>query len=112
MGQYKSFNTNYMLWLFSMENVKEVYDLFIECLGKEILEDFINAYDLDKLDEKREVGILALMREYIKRLGSIYGNNKANKDKDNYIKLAPAKSDKNDLENKENKDFDIKKETP
>lgn len=70
--EFKSFNTNYMLWLFSQEGISEVYKLFTDNLGNEILSDFIDSYNLEQVNKKSEIGIIQTLSDYIFSIEKIY----------------------------------------
>jgi hypothetical protein len=75
--EFKSFNTNYMLWLFSQDGVSEIYKLFTDNLGNEILNDFVQSYNLDFVNKKNEIGIIQTLKDYIFSIEKIYTNSKA-----------------------------------
>jgi hypothetical protein len=74
--EFKSFNTNYMLWLFSQEGIGEIYKLFSNNLGNEILNDFVQSYILDIVNKKGEVGIIQTLKDYIFSIEKIYTTSK------------------------------------
>jgi hypothetical protein len=66
--QFKSFNTKYLLWLFSHEGGVELYNQFVENKSEEIfslLEDIV-------VDDQQKVDL----GNYINSLADIYSNNK------------------------------------
>jgi len=70
--EFKSFNTNYMLWLFSQDGVSEVYKLFTDSFGNEILNDFVLSYNLEFVNKKSEAGIIQTLKDYIFSIEKIY----------------------------------------
>jgi len=69
MIEFKSFNTKYMLWLFSKNGSVELYKEFANKSGEDILYCFIKAYDLGN---KKEEGIISKLRHYIFAIPDIY----------------------------------------
>jgi hypothetical protein len=67
--EFKSFNTKYMLWLFSKNGSVELYRDFATKSGEEILWCFINAYDLTN---EKEEAIIDKLRHYIFAIPDIY----------------------------------------
>lgn len=75
--EFKSFNTNYMLWLFSQDGISEIYKLFTDNLGNEILNDFVESYSLEFVNKKNEIGIIQTLKDYIFSIEKIYTTSKA-----------------------------------
>jgi hypothetical protein len=67
--EFKSFNTKYMLWLFSKNGSVELYKDFASKSGEDILYCFIKAYDLVN---NKEEGIISKLRHYIFAIPDIY----------------------------------------
>ena len=107
--QFKSFNTNYMLWLFSQKNMSEIYNLFAENMGTEILNEFIESYNLEKIDQSKEIGIINLLKDYILSIGKIYKSDKKIKMqlKKNEILKKDEEINENEIEIEENKDINM-----
>jgi hypothetical protein len=100
--EFKSFNTNYMLWLFSQEGINDLYKLFTENLGNEILNDFIQSYNLEIVNKKTEIGIIQMLSDYIFSIEKIYTSSKKsskNEQKKNSICSTYTKNDKKNLDN-------------
>jgi hypothetical protein len=72
--EFKSFNTKYLLWLFSKQGAVQLYKEFAEKYGEEIMHDFISSYDLVNVDNNEEPGILEKLKYYVFNLHSIYSN--------------------------------------
>jgi hypothetical protein len=70
--EYKSFNTNYMVWLMSHKGGVDLYEKFINEHFDEILSMFITKFSLKEGEELQQ------LRMYIKNLASIF--NSANDD--------------------------------
>ena len=49
---FKSFNTNFLLWFFSKEGIKELYNKFINIEGEKFLENISNHY---KISEREKI---------------------------------------------------------
>jgi len=68
--QFKSFNTKYLLWLFSKEGCVNLFRKFAGHFKDQILGDFIASYDLtNNIDEK---GIIEQLKYYIVAIPDIY----------------------------------------
>lgn len=70
--EFKSFNTKYLLWLFSKEGCAKMYQDFTSKFSEQILQDFINSYDLITIDNTSEEGIIEKLKYYIKAVPEIY----------------------------------------
>ena len=68
--EFKSFNTKYLLWLFSKEGSVKLYTEFSAKFSEQILQDFISAYDL--MNNKEEQGIIEKLKYYISAIPEIY----------------------------------------
>ncbi len=68
--QFKSFNTKYLLWLFSKEGCVKLFQDFSLKFVDQILGDFITSYDL--LNNKEEPDIVDKLKYYIEALPEIY----------------------------------------
>jgi len=66
--EYKSFNTNYMVWLMSHKGAVELYEKFISEHFEEILSMFIGKFNLKEGEELQQ------LRHYIKNLASIFNS--------------------------------------
>jgi hypothetical protein len=71
--EFKSFNINYLLWLFSKSGIPELYHEFAAKLGSELLQDFTDSYELDNTKEE---GIVDKMKYYINNIHVIYARKK------------------------------------
>jgi hypothetical protein len=69
--EFKSFNINYMLWLFSKSGTVELYREFAGKLGHDLLQSFIDAYDLLNTSEE---GIVDKLKFYIHNIHEIYAD--------------------------------------
>jgi len=49
--EFKSFNSKFLLWLFSKKGAKEFYDLFIKEQGKAVLSHISTDYNLSSIDD-------------------------------------------------------------
>jgi hypothetical protein len=68
--EFKSFNTKYLLWLFSKEGSVKLYTEFSIKFSEQILQDFISAYDL--MNNTTEQGIIEKLKYYISAIPEIY----------------------------------------
>jgi hypothetical protein len=77
--EFKSFNTKYLLWLFSKDGCAKLYKDFVTKSGDQILHDFVASYDLknnlteDCIIEKLKYYIYAIPEIYSKRANIIEG---------------------------------------
>ena len=96
-NEFRSFNTNYMLWLFNQEGIKEMYKSFTDKLGNEILNEFIESYDLEKVNKNKEIGIIQTLKDYIFTIDQIYTSNikSANNEKIPNLKVFPKNENEN-----------------
>ena len=78
--EHKSFNTQYLIWLFNQEGTTELFQLFIQKESENVLNNFINEYNLSKSSED---GIIEKLKQYINYIPEIYdsynNNNHYNK---------------------------------
>jgi hypothetical protein len=72
--EFKSFNIKYMIWLFSKNGTIELYREFSREQGMNLLQSFIDAYDL--LNNKEEIDIIPQLKRYIHELPDIYSSSK------------------------------------
>lgn len=68
--EFKSFNTKYLLWLFSKNGTVDLFKEFANIYGNEILQNFIDAYNLEINSE--EEGIIEKLKLYIQYIPDIY----------------------------------------
>jgi len=118
--EFKSFNTDYMLWLFAQEGIGEIYEIFTENLGNEIHNDFIEYYELEELNKKEEIGIIQALKNYIFSINKIYNRSAkktyySKKHLSNQIKFyenskLTIKKDKHNMNKIANKTLDITNE--
>jgi len=66
--EYKSFNTNYMIWLMSNKGAVELYEQFSNENFDSILSMFVEQYTLKEGEELQQ------LRSYIKNLAQIFSN--------------------------------------
>ena len=68
--EFKSFNTNYFIWLFNQNGTKDLFDFFALQEAENIVDGFIREYDLDKeIDGKV---IIEKIKQYIYLIPTIY----------------------------------------
>lgn len=66
--EFKSFNTNYMVWLFSHKGSIELYDIYLQEHLCGLLDSFIKKFDLKEVDEINQLAY------YIQYVGHIFNN--------------------------------------
>ena len=99
--EHKSFNTQYLLWLFNQEGTTELFNIFIEKESKNVINNFIDEYNLSKSEEPK---IVDKLKEYIKFIPEIYGSYNGEKkvileeNKDNYETTVYMNEREEDLE--------------
>ena len=67
--EHKSFNTQYLIWLFNQEGTTELFKLFIEKESENVINNFITEYNLYQSTENN---IIKKVKEYIKYIPEIY----------------------------------------
>jgi hypothetical protein len=67
--EHKSFNTQYLIWLFSQKGTNELFELFIKEESEDLLLNFIKEYNLL---ESKEENIIDKLKEYIQLIPQIY----------------------------------------
>ena len=67
--EHKSFNTQYLLWLFNQEGTTEIFQLFAKSELENVVNEFIIDYNLNKI---KEPDIIEKLREYINYIPEIY----------------------------------------
>ena len=73
--EHKSFNTQYLIWLFNQEGTTELFQLFIQKESENIINNFINEYNLLKSSED---GIIEKLKHYIIYIPEIYDSYNSN----------------------------------
>ena len=74
--EHKSFNIKYLMWLFNQEGAIELFNLFSEKEGENVIDSFINEYNLKK---SKEPNIIQKLRDYMKYIPDIYQVDNAQK---------------------------------
>ena len=69
--EFKSFNTTYMVWLFSHLNSIELYDIFIKINMQELLNYFIQKYKLSQIDDE-----YVMLQNYLNIMAVTFCNNR------------------------------------
>ena len=69
--EFKSFNAQYLIWLFSQEGISELFRIFIDNEGENIIKDFITEYNLT---QAKDVHIVDKLRNYINKIPEIYNS--------------------------------------
>ena len=87
--EHKSFNTQYLIWLFNQEGATELFKLFLKKESENVVNNFINEYNLNKSNEPN---IIEKLKQYMEYIPEIYGaENKEGKN----IKLEENKEEFN-----------------
>jgi len=87
--EFKSFNTNYMVWLLSHKGSVELYNYFINERQEDVADTFISKYNLKNHEEIQQLYL------YIKSLAYIF-----NSVKENYDEKEESKQEFNEEETK------------
>ena len=75
--EHKSFNTQYLIWLFNQEGTTELFEMFAKNELEFVINNFIEEYDLS---ESKEPGIIEKIKQYIKYIPEIYGEQNQSKE--------------------------------
>ena len=75
--EYKSFNTQYLIWLFNQQGTTELFEMFAKNELEFVINNFIEEYDLS---ESKEPGIIEKIKQYIKYIPEIYGEQNQSKE--------------------------------
>ena len=67
--QHKSFNTQYLLWLFNQEGTTELFKLFLKTEEEKVITNFVTEYNLN---QSKEPDIIEKLKEYINYIPEIY----------------------------------------
>jgi hypothetical protein len=67
--QFKSFNVNYMVWLFSKCGAVELYSYFVVKQGNELLNSFVDEYGLNDTIEE---GVVEKLKYYIDNMHEMF----------------------------------------
>ena len=70
--EFKSFNAQYLIWLFNREGMSELYNIFIKKEIENIMNDFIKEYNLS---ESKDNNIIEKLKEYLINMPKIYNSN-------------------------------------
>lgn len=97
--EFKSFNSQYLLWLFSKRGSKDFYTMFIEDSGNSIIASLISDYNITQTKEIDELHNYMNNLPFIFDISSI-GNNIVNKELSNYNESAPFPVINDGCENK------------
>ena len=65
---FKSFNSQYLFWLFNKEGIKEIYFNFIKDEGKNLIEEISRYYDVQGEDKAKLI-------YYVEKLPNIFNMN-------------------------------------
>ena len=68
--EHKSFNSQYLIWLFNQEGTIELFKLFAKEESKNLINDFIREYNL--YQSKDEPDIIEKLKKYIDYIPEIY----------------------------------------
>ena len=67
--EHKSFNTQYLLWLFNQEGTTELFKLFLKTEEEKVINNFVAEYNLN---QSKEPNIIEKLKEYINYIPEIY----------------------------------------
>ncbi len=99
--EHKSFNTQYLIWLFNQEGTAELFEMFIKNEFEYVINNFIEEYDLN---ESKEPGIIEKIKQYIKYIPEIYSEQ--NKGKEIILEENFQNFEVNNPNNKDEEDLD------
>ena len=71
VNEYKSINSQYIIWLFEQEGIKESFRLFIKKEKESIINDLMSDYKLDDVNDK---DIIVKLKQYLDFIPEIYSN--------------------------------------
>ena len=87
--EHKSFNTQYLIWLFNQEGITELFKLFLKKESENVVNNFITEYNLNNSNEPNIIGKL---KQYMDYIPEIYG---AANNEDKNIELEENKEEFN-----------------
>jgi hypothetical protein len=99
--EHKSFNTQYLVWLFNQKGTSELFESFIKDESENVVNNFIYEYNLNK---SKEPNIIEKLKQYIKYIPEIYSSNDE-KDK-TILEESKEKGESNYLMNKDEDDLE------
>ena len=99
--EHKSFNTQYLVWLFNQKGTSELFEMFIKDESENVVNNFIYEYNLIK---SKEPNIIEKLKQYIKYIPEIYSSNEEN-DK-TILEESKEKGESNYLMNKDEDDLE------
>lgn len=99
--EHKSFNTQYLVWLFNQKGTSELFEMFIKDESENVVNNFIYEYNLNK---SKEPNIIEKLKQYIKYIPEIYSSNDEN-DK-TILEESKEKGESNYLMNKDEDDLE------
>ena len=67
--EHKSFNTQYLIWLFAQEGTTELFKLFTQKELDNVIDNFVSEYHLNKY---KEPNIIEKLKQYITFIPEIY----------------------------------------
>ena len=83
--EHKSFNSQYLIWLFSQEGTIELFKLFTKKESVNLINDFIKEYNLKPEKESNDIDKL---KHYIEYIPEIYDSYNMNNNNNNNNKIA------------------------
>ena len=98
--EHKSFNTQYLIWLFKQEGTAELFQMFTKNESENVINNFVEEYDLNKSEE---TNIIEKLKEYMKYIPEIYTSKDNNKivleeNKENFVTNLLMNKEEEDLE--------------
>ena len=69
--EFKSFNAQYLIWLFSQEGISELFKIFIKNEGENIINGLITEYNLT---QSKDINIVENLRNYLNKIPEIYNS--------------------------------------
>ncbi len=99
--EHKSFNTQYLVWLFNQKGTSELFEMFIKDESENVVNNFIYEYNLNK---SKEPNIIEKLKQYIKYIPEIYSSNEENDM--TILEESKEKGESNYLMNKDEDDLE------
>ena len=92
--EFKSFSSQYFIWLFDQEGITELFKIFVEKEKVPIINNFISEY---KLDNSNDSNIIEKIKQYLNYIPKVYSQaGKTNLEEDKLILKEKIINEKNE----------------